>query len=97
MRRPIAKLLHCFLVYRTAQNLTGKAGWRFWSTTTDGSPLSLLSKEFALPETLYLEGDTVEQVFLLTSGLLKTTQRGPGGTGVAFRVGAPGTAWPATT
>ena len=90
MRGPVAKLLHRFLVYRTAQNLTGKAVFRFWSTTTDRSPLSLVSKEFALPERLYLEGDAVTQVFLPTSGLVKTTQRGPGGTGVAFRVAAPG-------
>ena len=47
-------------------------------------------QEFALHETLYLESDAVEQVFLLTSGLVKATQRGPGGTEVAFRVGAPG-------
>lgn len=48
-------------------------------------------QEFALGETLYLEGDAVEQVFLLTSsGLVKTTRRGPGGIEVALRVGAPG-------
>ena len=47
-------------------------------------------QEFTLRDTLYLEGDAVEQVFLLTSGFVKTTQRGPGGTEVTLRVGAPG-------
>ena len=47
-------------------------------------------QEFGLHKTLYFEGNAVEQVFLLMSGLIKTTQRGPGGTEVALRVGAPG-------
>ena len=42
---------------------------------------------FALREMLYLEGDAVERVLIVTSGLVKTSQRGPGGTEVALRVG----------
>ena len=47
-------------------------------------------QEFRRRESLYLEGDAVEQVFLLISGFVKTTQLGPGGTEVTLRVGAPG-------
>jgi CRP/FNR family transcriptional regulator, nitrogen oxide reductase regulator len=47
-------------------------------------------QEFKRHDTLYLEGDAVEQVFLLTSGLVKTTKLGPGGAEVILRVSAPG-------
>jgi CRP/FNR family transcriptional regulator, nitrogen oxide reductase regulator len=47
-------------------------------------------QEFKRHETLYLEGDAVEQVFLLTSGLVKTTKLGPKGAEVILRVGVPG-------
>ena len=45
---------------------------------------------FARHKTLYLEGDAVEQVFLLASGLVKTTKLGPRGAEVILRVGVPG-------
>jgi CRP-like cAMP-binding protein len=47
-------------------------------------------QEFKRHEPLYLEGDAVEQVFLLTSGLVKTTKLGPRGAEVILRVGVPG-------
>jgi CRP-like cAMP-binding protein len=47
-------------------------------------------KQFASGERLYWEGDTVEQVFLLISGLVKTTQLGPNGLEVILRLSAPG-------
>jgi CRP-like cAMP-binding protein len=45
---------------------------------------------FAGHKTLYLEGDAVEQIFLLTSGFVKTTKVGPRGGEVILRVGVPG-------
>jgi CRP-like cAMP-binding protein len=47
-------------------------------------------REFARGEMLYLEGDAVEQVFLITSGFVKITQLGPRGTEVILRLGVPG-------
>jgi len=47
-------------------------------------------KEFARGEMLYLEGDSVEQVYLLTSRFVKITQLGPRGTEVILRLGVPG-------
>jgi CRP-like cAMP-binding protein len=47
-------------------------------------------QKFKRHDTLYLEGDAVEQVFLLTSGLVKTTKLGPGGAEVILRVGVSG-------
>jgi CRP-like cAMP-binding protein len=47
-------------------------------------------KEFARGEMLYFEGDPVQQVLLLTSGLVKITQLGMGGAEVILRLGAPG-------
>jgi CRP/FNR family cyclic AMP-dependent transcriptional regulator len=48
------------------------------------------AEKFARRETLYVEGDAVEQIFLLTSGLVKTTKLGPRGAEVILRVGVPG-------
>ena len=47
-------------------------------------------KQFARGEMLYLEGNTVEQVFLLISGSVKITQLGPRGIEVILRLGSPG-------
>ena len=47
-------------------------------------------KRFARGEMPYLEGNTVEQVFLLISGSVKITQMGPKGVEVILRLGAPG-------
>lgn len=47
-------------------------------------------KRFSPGEMLYLEGDTVEQVLLLISGFVKTTQVGPKGVEVILRLSAPG-------
>lgn len=47
-------------------------------------------KEFARGEMLYMEGDSVRQVLLLTSGIVKITQLGPGGTEAILRLGVPG-------
>jgi CRP/FNR family transcriptional regulator, nitrogen oxide reductase regulator len=47
-------------------------------------------QKFARRETLYLEGDAAEQVFLLISGFVKTTKLGPRGAEVILRVGVPG-------
>ena len=47
-------------------------------------------KEFARGEMLYLEGDSVEHVYLLASGFAKITQLGPRGTEVILRLGVPG-------
>ena len=47
-------------------------------------------KEFARGELLYIEGDPVQQVLLLTSGFAKITQLGMSGTEVILRFGVPG-------
>jgi CRP/FNR family transcriptional regulator, nitrogen oxide reductase regulator len=47
-------------------------------------------KRFSSGEMLYSEGDTVEQVLLLISGFVKTTQVGPNGVEVILRLSAPG-------
>ena len=47
-------------------------------------------KLFGRGEMLYLEGDKVEQVVLLVSGLVKITQLGPNGLEVILRLSAPG-------
>jgi CRP-like cAMP-binding protein len=47
-------------------------------------------KEFARGEVLYLEGDSVEQVVLLTSGFVKISKLGMSGTEVIVRLGVPG-------
>ncbi len=45
---------------------------------------------FARAETLYREGESIQRVLLLTSGLVKITQLGRGGTEAILRLGAPG-------
>jgi CRP-like cAMP-binding protein len=47
-------------------------------------------KEFTRGEVLYLEGDSVRQVLLLTSGLVKLNKLGLSGTEVIIRLAAPG-------
>jgi len=47
-------------------------------------------KRFERGELLYMEGDSVRQVLLLTSGCVKITQLGPNGTESILRVGVPG-------
>jgi CRP-like cAMP-binding protein len=47
-------------------------------------------KEFTRGEMLYIEGDPVEQVLLVTSGFAKITQLGMSGTEVILRFCAPG-------
>ncbi len=47
-------------------------------------------REFARGEVLYIEGDPVEQVVLLTSGSVKTTRLGPNGAEVILRLSVPG-------
>jgi len=47
-------------------------------------------KEFARGEMLYLEGDPVGQVLLLTGGYVKTTRLGLNGTEVILRLSVPG-------
>lgn len=47
-------------------------------------------KEFSRGEVLYLEGDSVRQVLLLTSGLVKLNKLGLSGTEVILRLGVPG-------
>ena len=47
-------------------------------------------KEFARGEMLYIEGDSVQQVLLLTSGFAKITQLGLSGTEVILRFSVPG-------
>jgi CRP-like cAMP-binding protein len=47
-------------------------------------------KEFARGEMVFNEGDSVEQVILLTSGFVKITQLGANGSQVVLRFGAPG-------
>jgi len=48
------------------------------------------AKEFTRGEVLYLEGDPVEQVLLLTSGSVKTTRLGLSGVEVILRLCVPG-------
>ena len=48
------------------------------------------AKEFTRGEMLYMEGATVQQVMLLTSGFVKVTQLGPNGSEVILRLGTPG-------
>ena len=47
-------------------------------------------KEFARGEMLYAEGESVQQVLMLTSGFAKVTQLGPGGIEVILRFCVPG-------
>ncbi len=47
-------------------------------------------KEFARSEVLYIEGDPVEQILLLSSGSVKTTRLGVGGAEVILRLWVPG-------
>jgi CRP-like cAMP-binding protein len=47
-------------------------------------------KEFTRGERLYIEGDSVQQVLLLTSGFAKITQLGLSGAEVLLRFGVPG-------
>jgi len=47
-------------------------------------------REFMRGETLYAEGDPVQQVILLTAGLVKFTQIGLSRTEVILRLGVPG-------
>jgi CRP-like cAMP-binding protein len=47
-------------------------------------------KEFARGEVLYLEGDSIRQVLLLTSGLVKLNKLGLSGSEVILRLGVPG-------
>jgi signal-transduction protein with cAMP-binding, CBS, and nucleotidyltransferase domain len=47
-------------------------------------------KRFSTGEMLYSEGDTVDQVLLLISGFVKTTQVGSKGFEVIFRLSTPG-------
>ena len=47
-------------------------------------------KEYARGEMLYIEGDPVEQVILLTAGFVKITQLGTNGNQVILRFGIPG-------
>jgi len=49
-------------------------------------------KEFDRGELLYIEGDSVQQVLLLTSGFVKITQLGLRGTEVILRLSVPGDA-----
>ena len=47
-------------------------------------------KEFARGEMLYIEGESVQQVVLLTSGCVKNTHFGMGGTEVILKLSTPG-------
>ena len=47
-------------------------------------------KEFQRGEMLYIEGDPVHQIMMLTSGFVKITQLGMRGTEVILTVGVPG-------
>ena len=47
-------------------------------------------KEFSRGEVLYLEGDSVRQVLLLTSGVVKINKLGLSGMEVILRLGVPG-------
>lgn len=47
-------------------------------------------KEFVRDEMLYFKGDSVQHVFLLTSGVVKSTQLGVTGTEVILRLSVPG-------
>src|ERR1700680_2259429 len=59
-----------------------------------GDYMSLLSaarvKEFTRGEKLYIEGDSVQQVLVLTSGFAKITQLGLSGAEVILRFSVPG-------
>lgn len=47
-------------------------------------------KDFTRGEMLYMEGEAVQQVILLTAGVVKITQLGPSGTEAILRLGVPG-------
>lgn len=47
-------------------------------------------KQFTRGEMLYMEGDSIRQVLLLTSGCVKVTQLGPSGMEAILRLGVPG-------
>ena len=48
------------------------------------------SRNYSRGEIMYLEGDTVHQVILLTSGFIKIGQNGRSGSEVILRLGVPG-------
>jgi CRP-like cAMP-binding protein len=54
-------------------------------------------REFARGEMLYIEGDTVQQVLLITSGFAKVTQLGLSGTEVILKFAVPGDVLGATS
>src|SRR5207253_10571273 len=47
-------------------------------------------REFARGEILYMEGDSIQQILMLTSGLVKITKIALSGTEVILRLGGPG-------
>jgi CRP-like cAMP-binding protein len=54
-------------------------------------------KEFVRGEMLFIEGDPVDQIVLVTAGFVKVTQLGPGGDLVILRFAAPGDVLDTTT
>ena len=82
--------------HRIGDNPGGTAGARpaLFSGILPGDYTRIASaarvKEFARGEVLYLEGDPVGQVVLLTSGFVKISKLGLSGTEVIVRLGVPG-------
>ena len=82
--------------HRIGDNRGGAAGTRpaLFSGILPGDYTRIAAtarvKEFARGEVLYLEGDSVQQVLLLTSGLVKLNKLGLSGTEVILRLGVPG-------
>lgn len=47
-------------------------------------------RSYARGETLFMEGDSVQQIFVIKSGFVKITQLGPSGMEAILRLGVPG-------
>jgi CRP-like cAMP-binding protein len=82
--------------HKTGENHGGTAGERpaLFSGILPGDYTRIAAaarvKEFERGEVLYIEGDSVRQVLLLTSGLVKLNKLGLSGTEVILRLGVPG-------
>ena len=87
---------HSSTVHQRITDNGGKAGARpaLFSGILPGDYTRIAAaarvREFERGEVLFLEGDSVQQVLLLTSGLVKLNKLGMSGTEVILRLGVPG-------
>ena len=84
------------IIYRKGDGGTAAAHPPLFSGISAADYAAILAgaraREFARGAMLYMEGATIQQVLLLTSGFVKITQIGPSGSEVILRLGTPGDA-----